>query len=171
MSRPASRLWVLSGLLALLCLALLVGCSSTPQDNGQKPGATKTPHKTPIVQASGTPAPAGTPSATATPLTACGGQLSDVVIPNGSTLVGPVSTSGATVGCAYLVHNDLQTVETFFKTQMGSKGWTFLNQSSEGPQAVVQTYFKGQSFATITLSQHNQDTHSTDFTISVESSK
>lgn len=169
MLKPGQRSWLLSCLLALLCLLLVVGCTSGNQSN-QKPAATKTPPKTTVTQ-TGTAAPNATPSATATPIAACNGKLPSVVVPDGSTLVGAVTTTGATTGCAYRVKQDLKTVGSFFKTQMGAKGWTFLNERQEGPLAMVQTYFQNQEFATITLSQHDQDPHSTDFTISVETSQ
>lgn len=169
MLRPGQRPWILSCLLALLCLLLVAGCTSGNQSN-QKPAATKTPPKTTVTQ-TGTAAPNATPSATATPIAACNGKLPSVVVPDGSTLVGAVTTTGATTGCAYRVKQDLKTVDDFFKTQMGARGWTFLNERQEGPLAMVQTYFQNQTFATITLSQHDQDPHSTDFTISVETSQ
>ena len=169
MLKPGQRSWVLSCLLALLCLLLFVGCNSSNQSN-QKPTATKTPPKTTVTQ-TGTPALDGTPSPTATPIAACNGKLPAVVVPDGSTLVGSVTTTGATTGCAYRVKQDLKTVDSFFKAQMSRKGWTFLNESQEGPLAMVQTYFQNQNFATISLSQHEQDPHTTDFTISVETSQ
>jgi hypothetical protein len=168
MLKPGQRSWVFSCLLALLCLLLFVGCTSNQSNH--KPTATRTPPKTSITQ-TGTALPSTTPSATATPVTACNGKLPTIVVPDGSALVGAVTTTGATIDCAYRVKQDLKTVDSFFKTQMSAKGWAFLNESQEGPLAMVQTYFQNQAFATITLSQHEQDTHSTDITISVEISQ
>src|SRR5690348_8270441 len=169
MLKPGQRSWVLACLLALLCLLLFVGCTSGNQSN-QKPAATKTPPKTTVTQ-TGTVVADATPSATATPIAACNGKLPAIVVPDGSALVGAVTSTGATVGCAYRIKQDLKTVDTFFKTQMGARSWTFLNERQEGPLAMVQTYFQNQDFATITLSQHDQDPHTTDFTISVETSQ
>ena len=113
MLTPGQRSWALSCLLALLCLFLFVGCTSGNQQT-RKPTATKTPQKTAITQ-TGSPTVGSTPSATATPLVACEGKLPNVVVPDGSTLVGSVTTTGATVGCAYTVKEDLKTVDGFFK--------------------------------------------------------
>lgn len=168
MPKPGQRPWVFSCLLALLCLLLFVGCTSNQSNH--KPTATKTPPKT-TVTTTGTALPSGTPSATATPIAACEGKISSIVVPDGSTLVGKVTTTGATIDCAYRVKQDLKAVDDYFKAQMGTRGWTFLNEVPEGPLAMVQTYFQGQTFATISLSQHEQDPHTTDFTISVETSQ
>jgi hypothetical protein len=168
MLKPDQRSWVFSCLLALLCLLLFVGCTSNQSNH--KPTATKTPPKT-TVTTTGTALPNTTPSATATPLLACDGKLTGIAVPDGSTLVGSVTTTGATIDCAYRVKQDLKTVDSYFKAQMGARGWTFLNEVPEGPLAMVQTYFQGQNFATISLSQHEQDPHTTDFTISVEISQ
>ncbi len=163
MSQQTSRPWLFC-LLALLGLALLAGCSSNDQSS-KKPGATNTPQSTPSAQT------AITPSATARALTACSGQFSDILLPEGAVSVGSVTTLGATVSCQYRIHQDVKTVDEFFKHQMGQSGWTLLNDAPEGPNAMVQTYFKRLSFATITLSQHNQDPRTTDITIAVETSK
>ena len=170
MLHSSPRSWLVFGLLALTLALILADCSSNAQNN-QKPTATKTMPSSPIAQASDTPTIVGTPAATATPLLACNGQLTDVAVPAGAMPVGPVSSSGATINCAYLIHQDVATLEMYFKTQMGKNGWTFLAETPEGPNALVQTYFKAQSFATITLGQHNQDAHTTDVTITVEMSK
>lgn len=168
MLKPGQRSWVFSCSLALLCLLLFVGCASNQSNH--KPTATKTPPKTTVTQ-TGTVLPSGTPSATATPIAACEGKIASIVVPDGSTLVGKVTTTGATTDCAYRVKQDLKTVDSYFKTQMGARSWTFLNETQEGPLAMVQTYFHNQTFATIALSQHEQDPHTTDFTISVEISQ
>ena len=168
MLKAGQRSWVLSCSLALLCLLLFVGCTSNQSNH--KPAATKTPPKT-TVTTTGTALPSGTPSATPTPLFACDGKLTAISVPDGSTPVGKVTTTGATIDCAYRVKQDLKTVDAYFKAQMGPRGWTFLNEMQEGPLAMVQTYFQNQNFATISLSQHEQDPHTTDFTISVETSQ
>jgi hypothetical protein len=62
-------------------------------------------------------------------------------------------------------------VGTFFKTQMVKDSWTLLHEDPEGPLGFAQIYFKAQRFATITLSQHEDETHVTDVTISVEASQ
>jgi hypothetical protein len=53
---------------------------------------------------------------------------------------------------------------------MAKSGWKLLHDSPEGPAAMVQQYFKGQRFATISLYQQGADTQTTEVTISVEAS-
>lgn len=171
MPHPAQRLGAVFVLLALLMIAAISGCSSDTKGTGQKATATSAPRATATVQPSGTPTPGGTPSPTVTPVAACGGALTDISVPANAVQIGPVGMTGATINCVYRIPQDLQTLDTFFKTQMGKDHWTFLKDDPEGPLGFVQEYFKAQRFATITLSQHQADTHTTDVTISVETSK
>jgi hypothetical protein len=177
MQPSTRRLGAFLVLLALLVITALSGCSSNTNGTNQKATATTGPRATTTTQpggtptANGTPTPSGTPSPTPTPLTACTSKLNDVVIPDNAVQVGSTGTVGATISCMYHVPQDLQTLDTFFKTQMGKSGWTLLHDTPEGVQGVVQQYFKALRFATITLTQSGSDAHSTDVTISVESSQ
>jgi hypothetical protein len=161
-TRRSSAVFVLS---ALVMLAALAGCSSSPNGVVQKATATSSPRVTATSQ------PGGTPSTTATPPSACGGTLSDILLPERAVQVGSTQTAGATTTCAYRVSEDVQSLATFFKTQMGKSGWRLLHDTPEGPLGFAQVYFKKQRFATITLTQHESDTHTTDVTITVESSQ
>lgn len=165
MSHTLRRLGAVVVLTALMMMAALAGCTSSPNGVVQKATATTGPRATPTSQ------PGGTPSATATPPSACGGMLSDVLLPEGAVQIGSTQTAGATTTCIYSVSQDLQSVDTFFKTQMGKSGWRLLHENPEGPMGFAQVYFKKQRFATITLTQHESDTHTTDVTISVEASQ
>ncbi|HEU5368311.1 MAG TPA: hypothetical protein VFU69_07600 [Ktedonobacterales bacterium] len=165
MSRSLRRLGAVVVLAALMMMAALAGCTSSPNGVAQKATATTSPRATATSQ------PGGTPSATATPPSACGGKLSDILLPERAVQIGSTQTAGATTSCAYRVSEDLQSLATFFKTQMGKSGWRFLHDTPEGPMGFAQVYFKKQRFATITLTQHESDTHTTDVTISVESSQ
>jgi len=169
MSQYTRRLCYIFSLLALLLVSALAGCSST---------ATSAPPQATATRAAGTPTtpPGGipTPGGTASPTiagAACGGQLGDVILPANAVQVGSTETTGATITCAYRIPQDVQTLDTFFKTQMKKSGWTLLKDNPEGPQALVQEYFHAQRFATLTLSQHDSDAHTTDVTVTVESSK
>lgn len=177
MSQRTRRACAVFILLALALTAALVGCTTSPNGVTQKATATTSPRATSTSQpgktpsATATPAAGGTPSPTATPATACEGKLGDIPLPDRSQQVGSTKITGATTSCTYLVGQDVQTVDTFFKTQMGKAGWTLLHDSPEGPLGFAQVYFKKQRFATITLSQHQLDTHRTDVIISVEASQ
>lgn len=177
MRHPTRRWCAVLALLTLLMMAVLSGCQSSPNGTTNKATATSGPHATATSKpggtpgATGTPPLGGTPSPTATPITACKGTLSDIDLPNGAVQVGKTITAGATTTCDYQVPQDVKTVDTFFTTQMPKSGWTLLHDDSEGPMAMVQQYFKAERFATISLSQHGSDTHSTDVTISVEASQ
>ncbi len=148
----------------VVLLLLLVGCASGSQSSSRTPTATG-PART------GTAGPNLTPSATAPPTTACDGQVSDVVLPADAVPVGKTSTEGATTNCAYRVRLDVQTAAGFFRNQMGASGWTLLKEVPEGPGAFGQEYFKGQRFATIILTQHGNDTQTTDIHITIEVSQ
>ncbi len=170
----------LSGTLALAALLLLIalaGCTSNNNSTGQKATATSGPRGTATTQPGGTSTPGATvqpvatPSATPTTLAACNGQLTDVPVPRSAVQVGSTATSGATISCLYRIPQDVQTLDTFFKTQMGGAGWTLLEDTTAGPAAMVQEYFHAQRFATIQLTQDGTDTHSTVVSIAVESSQ
>ncbi len=170
------RLGAVFLLLALLMIAALSGCEANTPGTGQRATATSSPNAT-ATQPNGTPTTGstpttgGTPSPTPTPATACEGKLKDIVLPEQAVQVGPTGTNGATTSCAYRVPQDIKTTDTFFKTQMGKSGWLLLHDTPQGPLGYVQVYFKGVRTATITLSQHESDTHTTDVTISVEASQ
>ncbi len=165
---PQRRSAVLA-LLALLLIAALAGCVSNTNGTAQKGTPTSGPSAT-ARPGTGTPTTGGTPTPTPTPLTACAGKLNDIVLPAQAVQIGSTTTSGASINCDYRVGQDLKTVDAFFKTQMARKGWTLLHDDAEGPVAMVQQYFKGERFATISLSQQGPDANITDFTITVESS-
>ncbi|HEY7356143.1 MAG TPA: hypothetical protein VH590_06735, partial [Ktedonobacterales bacterium] len=120
MSHSLRRLGAVVVLSALILLAALAGCTSSPNGVSQKATATTSPRATSTSQ------PGGTPSAPATPPGACGGTLSDVLLPEGAVQIGGTQTAGATTTCIYSVSQDLQSVDTFFKTQMGKSGWRLL---------------------------------------------
>jgi hypothetical protein len=164
MSQSTRRLGVVCVLLALVGLVVLSGCSSGTDGTVQKATTPGGPRATPTSHPG-----SSTPSPTSTPTIACSGALSDIVLPAHAVQVGHTSTTGATTSCAYRIPQDSQTLDAFFKTQMGNAGWTLLHDDTEGPQSFVQVYFKAQRFATITLSQ--SDAHTTDVTITVESSQ
>jgi hypothetical protein len=172
--QPPTRRWgACFALLALLMIAALSGCLSNTNGTTQKATATSSPRATTTSTpgGKGTPVTGGTPSPSPTPLTACAGKLSDIVLPGSAVQVGTTTTSGATTNCGYSDPEDLKTVDAFFKTQMVKSGWTLLHESPEGPVAMVQQYFKGQRFATISISQHGSDVNTTDITITVEYSQ
>ena len=173
MHSPTWRWSAVFALLALLMIAALSGCLSNTNGTTQKTTPTSSPRAsaTGTPGANGTPPAKGTPTPTPTPPTACAGKLSDVVLPAQAVQVGTTVTSSATTSCVYRVPQDLKTVDAFFKTQMVKKGWTLLHDNPEGPGAMIQQYYHGQRFATISLSQHDTDTHTTDVTITVEASK
>jgi hypothetical protein len=175
MAQPTRRQGVVLILLALAMIAMLAGCSSGTNGTTQKASPTSGPRATATTKprGNGTPPAGGTPSPspTATPVLACGGTFTDIAVPANAVQTSHTATTGATTSCGYRIPQDLQTVDTFFKTQMGTGGWTMLGDDPEGPLGFAQTYFKAQRFATITLSQHASDTHSTDVTISVESAQ
>lgn len=171
MLQPAQRPGAVFVLLALLTIAAFSGCSSNTNSTAQKATATSAPRATATIQPTGTPTPGGTPPPTATPVAACSGAITDISVPSNAAQIGPVGMTGATINCAYRIPQDLQTLDTFFKTQMGKDHWTFLRDDAEGPLGFVQEYFKAQRFATITLTQHQSDMHTTDVTISVETSQ
>jgi|GEM_PF-1949865 len=164
-------------LAALLMLIALAGCTSNSNGVSQKATAASSPRATGTADPDGTPAPGGiatsgaTPSTTPTTLAACNGKLADVPVPLNAMQIGSTGTSGATISCMYRIPQDVQTLDTFFKTQMGSAGWTLLEDTTAGPAAMVQEYFHAQHFATIQLTQDSTDTHSTEVSISVESSQ
>ena len=162
-------------LLALAMIAMLAGCSSDTNGTTHKATPTSGPHATATTKPSGngTPAAGGTPSPspTATPVAACGGTFTDISVPANAVQTSKTATTGATTSCGYRIPQDVPTVDAFFKAQMGTGGWTMLSDDPEGPLGFAQTYFKAQRFATITLSQHASDTHSTDVTISVEAAQ
>ena len=173
MAQPTRRLGVVFILLALVMIATLAGCSSGTNGTTNKATATSGPHATATTRpgGNGTPTSGGTPSPTAKPITACGGTQSDITVPANAVQTGHTTTTGATTNCDYRIPQDLQTLDTFFKTQMVADGWTLLHDDPEGPLGFTQVYFKAQRFVTITLSQHQSDTHTTDVTISVESAQ
>ncbi len=173
MQPPTWRWGAVFALLALLMIAALSGCLSNTSGTTQKTTPTSGPRATTTSTpgGNGTPVSGGTPTPTSTPLTACAGKLSDIVLPAQAVQVGTTVTSSATTNCDYRVSQDLKTVDTFFKTQMVKSGWTLLHDNPEGPVAMVQQYFKKQRFATISLSQHGADTKTTDITITVEASQ
>lgn len=148
----------------LVLLLLLVGCSSGSQSSSRTPTVTG-PART------GTAVPNLTSSATATPATACDGQVSDVMLPANAVPVGKTSTKGATTNCSYRVGLDVQTAAGFFRNQMAASGWTLLKELPEGPGSFGQEYFKGQRFATIILTQHGNDAQTTDIHITIEVSQ
>jgi hypothetical protein len=149
---------------AVLLLAILTGCSSGGQSNSRTPTSTS-----PGVTS--TAGPDGTPSATSTPATACNSQFSDVPLPNDAVQVGKTTTKGATTNCAYRVALDVPTTASFFKNKMSASGWKLLKEQPQGPGSLGQEYFKAQSFVTIILTQHGDDTQTTDIHITVEISK
>jgi hypothetical protein len=146
-------------------------CSSSNPGTNQQATATGKPGKPSGGQPSGTPAPSHTVNPTSTAVAACNGQLSDIIIPTDAAALGAPQTNGTTISCMYRIPHDLKTVDAFFLMQMGKSGWTFLSDAPAGSQSLAQEYFKGQSFATIILTQHGMDTHTTDVTIAVETSK
>jgi hypothetical protein len=165
MPQSTRRLSAVVVLSALVMITALASCSSGPNGISQKATPTSSPRATATSQ------PGGTPSATPPPPSACGGTLSDILLPERAVQIGSTKTTGATTSCAYRVSEDVQSLDTFFKTQMGKSGWRLLHDDPEGPQGFAQVYFKKQRFATITLTQHESDTHTTDVTISVEASQ
>ncbi len=173
MSPFTRRIGAVFALLALLMIAALAGCEQGANGTGQKATATSGPRATSTTRPGGTPGANGTPPSggTPTPTAACDGKLSDIILPDHAVQVGPTGTAGATTSCAYRISQDLNTLNAFFKTQMSKQKWRLLHVSAEGPLGLVQEYFKGQRFATITLTQHEADTHTTDVTISVEASQ
>ena len=171
MPQHTQRLYVIAALLALLLLSAMASCSSSSPGTSQQATATGKAGRPPGGQPSGTASPGHTVSPTSTAVAACGGQVTDVVVPTNAVLLGSPQKSGATVTCMYRISQDLMTLDTFFKTQMGASGWTLLSDNPAGPQSMVQEYFKGQSVATIILTQPGSDTHITDVTIVVETSK
>jgi hypothetical protein len=171
MPQSTRRLGAVIALLALLVTVALAGCSSDTKSTSQKPTATSGPRATTTAQPGGTPTPGGTPSPTATPIAACNGALSDIPVPDNAVQIGPTTTAGATTSCMYRIPQDLQTLDTYFKAQMGKAGWRMLKDDPEGPQAEVQEYFKKEKFATISLSQDDAQTHTTVATIAVEVSQ
>ncbi|HEY7350629.1 MAG TPA: hypothetical protein VH599_20130 [Ktedonobacterales bacterium] len=171
MSQPTRRLGAVFVLLALLMIAALSGCQSDTRGASQTPTAASSPGTVGSATPGGTPTVGGTPSPTPIPFTACSGKLPDIVIPDNAVQVGSTAITGATTSCAYRIPQDLKTLDDFFKTQMGKNHWRLLHDNPEGPQGLVQEYFKAQRFATITLTQHESDTQTTDVTISVEASK
>lgn len=168
--RRSSAVFVL---LALVLLVAVVGCSNTPNGVTQKPTATASPSATATSQpgATTTPAPGTTPSPTPTPATACNSAIRDIPLPDHSVQVGATQTAGATTTCVYNVAQDVQTVASFFKTQLGKAGWKLLHDNQEGPQGFAQVYVKGLRTATITMTQHDSNAHATDVTIAVENSQ
>jgi hypothetical protein len=173
MQPPTWRWSAVFALLTLLMIAALSGCLSISNGTTQKTTPTSGPHATAtsIPGGKGTPISGGTPTPTPTPLTACAGKLADVVLPAQAVQVGTTATSSATTNCGYRDPQDLKTVDAFFKTQMAKSGWKLLHDDPEGPAGMIQQYFKGLRFATITLSQHGTDTNTTDITITVEASQ
>jgi hypothetical protein len=172
MSQRSRHLACLCCALALLLLSA-ASCSSPNPGTSQQATATSQPGKPSGGQPSSTPTSSHTvsPSPTNTARAACDGQLSDIIIPTDAVALGTPQKNGTTVSCMYRIPQDLKTVDTFFLMQMGKSGWTFLSDNPAGPNSMTQEYFKGQSFAAIILTQHGMDTHTTDATIEVETSK
>ena len=166
MFQRTPRVTVYFCLFAAVGILTFAACSSSTPPSAQKPTTTNGPRPTVSV-----PPASGTPSATATPATACNSKLSDVPLPTGAVQVGTTTATGATISCAYYVAQDLKTTDTFYTTRMAAAGWTLLKDQPEGLQGIFQEYFKGLSSATITLSQHGPDPHTTDITIAVETSQ